>query len=290
LAVLYTVATCLLATVIVGVWQAFSHGHFFDYTVSTYANDPFERSKLMPLAIMLLGQTPVLVIAGLWQARQDAVKTRMCDPAIWALAWVGLISAGGFVKIGGWLNSMMPLHFLLGVPAGVFLGRKMVLYKARLPGFAAMCAVLAQLLLVLVWFWTPPEARREIRLHAERVGQLIEAELTDPNLRIFMYDRVSFAVRQGYPVYDIVGLGRPAIDERLRSRIAAQYFDKILLPQVRLDDAPQDLGDLLRSKYRVERVLEPDPNLPGFMPMVLLVPQKRTSSQAVRQAHLARSP
>ena len=280
LAVLYMVVTGLVMVSTVAIWQALSDGHFLQYTVGMFLGDPYALSRLIPLTTTLLRDAPVLVIAGVWQLKRDPVGSAGRDPIVWALFWVGSASVAAVVKAGGWLNSLMPVYFLLSVPAGVLLGKTIA---TRKPGavfkLLATGAVLGQLLLTEFLFcWNAAQTQRHLRFWYERGGQLIEAELRNPQERVFISHRVSFAVRTGHRLYDSTWFLRPTTKERLKSRIADHFFDKALVPLEHFQNESDEVLQLLAIRYRVERIIQPEVSLIGYTPMLVFVPRKAGDS------------
>lgn len=283
-----------------GVWAA---GHFltdgqFERYMILPLGEPYLPSKIVPLVKLLVLNAPVLLAAAVWQIKRDLRLSRWADPVAWGLFWVGLPSLGAYIKVGGVLNSLMPLFFLLSVPAGVRLCR-MISSGPSARGYrlAAMIGLLGQLLLVR--FVIDPSAtwsHEQLVPWYVRAGRLIEEELRDPNERVLMGDRVSFAVRSGHRVYDAIPMatygrdavleqsGRSAaypevqvrlrtqIQDRLKEQIESQVFDKILIPQDEIDGLRRDVVESLSRKYRVARVIQPEVRLPAYTPMLVFKP------------------
>ncbi len=286
-AALYAVLTgsLLLATWFVG--HVLTHGQF-DRQMLLVLADPYYPSRILDLARILVGTSPVLLLAGGWQiGRILSQSTRWADPLLWGLIGVGVPSAAAFIKLAGTDNNLMPLLLFLSALAGVRFSQMVRAAEgARWVRPVALGGLLVQLVLTQVCF--TPWDRRELAHQYLCAGRLIEAELQDPNDRVLVGFRVSYAIRAQRPVYDtfpMVNYGheQPGVLEeytgkirkRLGKQIAEQFFDKILIPVDSYEDLHRDLRQFLNVRYRLNHVIRTEYRLPEYTPMLVFRPAGR---------------
>jgi len=285
LGILYTMGCVLLMG---SVWMV---GHFltdgqFERYMLMFLGDPYLPSKIPSLLKVLLLGAPLYVVAAGLQTARDLPRSGWADPIAWAIVCVGLPSIAAYLKFGGWLNNVMPLFILLAVPAGVWLSR-MIFREGPVTGHGL--AAIAGLLLQFLLIERPVVAEiggfsliRKSAIHYRQAGRLIERELQDPNERVWMADRISFAIRAGKPVYDtlqIAGFGRgyrgpgaevrEHIHNRLLTQLAQRSFDKILIPRDELDILRSDVRQTLLDNYTLDHVILPRDYLAYLVPMLV---------------------
>jgi hypothetical protein len=284
----YLVGSISLMAATWTVWHFVSDGQFERYMILPIS-DPYQSDWLAPMARLLVFGAPLLLLAAGWQVKRDFPRSRWGDPVIWALIWEGSACIAGTAKHGGALNSLMPLFFLLSVPAGVRLS-EMVLARTHAGAYrtAALIALLGQLLLTHFTRTANLAAEyRQLGRLIRHAGRLIDDELRDPNERVLMGARVSFAVRRGHTLYDaftmaggnarfvagrVTGEFTSCIQNRLRRQISERFFDKLLVPKDSLEFLPADLVQLLFQKYRVDHVIQKDDYVWLYAPMLVLKP------------------
>jgi hypothetical protein len=275
-------------------------GGQFEQYMTLILGDPYLSAKIPLLGGYLLTNVPVLLIASGWQIVRDVFRSRGADPVFWAFVCVGLSSAGAFVKVGGVANSLMPLFFLLAVPAGVRFAEMFAALRHRRVNRLLALSALATQLAILEFVAVPQALTRTLWTKLEpycfEAGRQIDAEFADGSDPILMGDRVAFAVRAGRRLYDSIAMATwdrdpasqitggsvhyPSIQERVRAQIQdrlkdqfdRRYFQKILVQKEQVQALRPDVVDMLKSRYRVVRVILKDVQIPGLTPMMVLKP------------------
>jgi len=285
--VVYLVSCGVVMTLVGLVGQLLTDGWFIRYTLGVVVGRPFFPDKVEPLVLLLISRVPLLLMLCGLEIKKSFPRSGWSDPIAWALLWVGLASLSVYLGHGGLLNALMPVFFLLSVPAAVRLSDMIRARQHRaLDRSIALVVLVAQLL--LIQYLVVPETLdldQKILPWYLRAGKLIEAELRDPNERVLVGDRVSFAVLAGRPVYDSVaianyGKGYPAflgwlrekMQKRLKRQFAERFFDKILIPREEVDQLESDIVQTLHESYKIERVLQPETHLPFCTPMLVFKP------------------
>ena len=272
LAGVYVIACTVMMTAIWTAGHFLTGGMFERYMVmDLVVSHPFHPPKIPILFALILTGVPILVIASAWQIQRDLRRTGWGDPIVWAFLWVGLASMLSYSRLKGGLNSLMPLFFLLSVPAGVGLSQ-MIAANGRVASkrSAALVLLTGQLLLSLLAFSGRVGSERKQAAAYLRAGELIEAELRDPNERVLMLDRISFAVRAGRPIYDGVSLAKiGVVNDRLKAQFADQFFDKILVAENKLFGLRPDVLKVMFARYRKDHVIQEDLVLRDYTPMLV---------------------